>query len=230
MISGYVIEDHAYSPYNHGEPFFQNVHPRRFPEPRKDVADGPLHPAQSLNEHSGIHDGVRGGGSGTEADDGTPKSEGTKFSFPDGRLLAAAAASSSGSVLDDHWAKMQTKLGTQDAEAPPIIALWDLLLLVMRADLYLPSTNRTLVQNEQCVADVETIYKPGTGEQWSTALRMIDSWGKVPDGLLWGNSQAAGSFDECLSTRGGAAAAKPRRQGAGSGGFKGSTAHLLRDR
>ncbi|XP_066939051.1 nose resistant to fluoxetine protein 6-like [Macrobrachium rosenbergii] len=60
---------------------------------------------------------------------------------------------------------------------------------------------------------------------------MIDSWGKVPDGLLWGNSQAAGSFDECLSTRGGGSSEASSTGGGGSGGFKGKYCSIsLRDR
>ncbi|XP_064103240.1 nose resistant to fluoxetine protein 6-like [Macrobrachium nipponense] len=205
--SGYVIEDDPHSPYNHGEPFFQNVHPRGLPDPLEDVADGRrLHPALSLNKHSEIHDGVPEGGSGTGANEGAPKSRQgasplTRFSFPD-RGLQRAAAAASVSILEGHWARMKSKIETQDAEGPPNTDLWDLLLFVMRSDLYLPSTDRTLVQSEQCVRDVETIYKPDTEEQWSTAFRIVDSWGKMPDGLLWGNIQAAGAFDECLSIRG----------------------------
>ncbi|XP_064097742.1 O-acyltransferase like protein-like [Macrobrachium nipponense] len=209
--TSYVLEDQGYNPYTHGALLFQNVRPRGYPDPRKDDKDNKdagqdLHPTGVLEEHSGIHQGLPGGQRGTKGSD---------------KRLGADVMSSLDSILKGHWSNLGSKTGTQGLEVRNNTVLWDLLLFVMRADLYLPSRNRSIVQNEQCVADVEAIYEPQTEDQWTVAFKMIDSWGKLPDGLLWGNSQPLGAFDECLSLRLSNNATTSKAGGVSAGGYKG---------
>ncbi|XP_066945965.1 nose resistant to fluoxetine protein 6-like [Macrobrachium rosenbergii] len=208
--TSYLLEDQGYNPYTHGALLFQNVRPRGYPDPRKDnkdVGQG-LHPTGILEKHSGIRLGSPEGQRGTKGSD---------------KGLRSDVVSSLGSVLKGHWSNLGSKTGTQDSKVPTNIGPWDLLLFVMRADLYLPSRNRTIVKNEQCVEDVKAIYEPQTDEQWSVAFQMIDSWGKVPDGLFGGNTLAPGAFDECVSLRLGTNATISK-----AGGYKGKycTLHL----
>ncbi|KAH8268344.1 hypothetical protein KR026_005458, partial [Drosophila bipectinata] len=51
----------------------------------------------------------------------------------------------------------------------------------------------------QCIYDLVLLAVGiSSGEYW--ALKMLDSWGKFPSGVLTGNSYDLGNFDECLNT------------------------------
>ncbi|KAH8278498.1 hypothetical protein KR018_004098, partial [Drosophila ironensis] len=51
--------------------------------------------------------------------------------------------------------------------------------------------------SKQCAADLAYLIKGlSDGSYW--ALKMIDAWGSVPSGLLYGNFYDLGNFDECL--------------------------------
>ncbi|XP_017110942.1 nose resistant to fluoxetine protein 6 [Drosophila elegans] len=74
----------------------------------------------------------------------------------------------------------------------------NLTILNLAQDLYrdqdtrLPSTD-----DLQCLADLQTLAKDvSTAKVW--ALKMIDSWGTLPSGILYGNLIDLGNFDECL--------------------------------
>ncbi|KAH8337649.1 hypothetical protein KR074_002751 [Drosophila pseudoananassae] len=52
----------------------------------------------------------------------------------------------------------------------------------------------------QCIYDLVLLAVGiSSGEYW--ALKMFDSWGKFPSGILKGNLYELGSFDECLNTK-----------------------------
>ncbi|ALC49557.1 CG10182, partial [Drosophila busckii] len=52
-------------------------------------------------------------------------------------------------------------------------------------------------QDRQCLAEMIAFSAAlKSGSMW--ALRMIDSWGRLPSGLLYGNFRDMGNFDECL--------------------------------
>ncbi|XP_016976447.1 nose resistant to fluoxetine protein 6 [Drosophila rhopaloa] len=56
----------------------------------------------------------------------------------------------------------------------------------------LPSTDA-----RQCLADLQILAKDvSSAKIW--ALKMIDSWGTLPSGILYGNLIDLGNFDECL--------------------------------
>nr|XP_044251479.1 nose resistant to fluoxetine protein 6 [Drosophila takahashii] len=66
--------------------------------------------------------------------------------------------------------------------------------------------NATLKRNSRlankddtlCLKELEALMKGlSSSENW--ALKMMDSWGKIPSGLLTGNTWDLGNFDECLS-------------------------------
>ncbi|XP_071536043.1 nose resistant to fluoxetine protein 6-like isoform X2 [Panulirus ornatus] len=65
------------------------------------------------------------------------------------------------------------------------------------AGYYLPHTGSSS-SSDSCTSDVQVVLMAIMNEErW--ALKMVDSWGKLPDGVLDGNTQAFGSLDECLS-------------------------------
>ncbi|KAH8356381.1 hypothetical protein KR084_009550 [Drosophila pseudotakahashii] len=49
-----------------------------------------------------------------------------------------------------------------------------------------------------CLKELEALMK-GLSSSDNWALKMMDSWGKIPPGLLAGNTWDLGNFDECLS-------------------------------
>ncbi|KAH8347523.1 hypothetical protein KR059_012039 [Drosophila kikkawai] len=49
-----------------------------------------------------------------------------------------------------------------------------------------------------CIQDLAEVIK-GLSSRQRWALKMIDSWGSIPTGLLTGNAFDLGNFDECLS-------------------------------
>ncbi|KAH8247742.1 hypothetical protein KR038_009247 [Drosophila bunnanda] len=54
--------------------------------------------------------------------------------------------------------------------------------------------------DELCHSDMSQFMTAlKTGEVW--ALKMIDSWGSIPSGLLTGNTYDLGNFDECLNIK-----------------------------
>ncbi|XP_071536057.1 nose resistant to fluoxetine protein 6-like [Panulirus ornatus] len=63
------------------------------------------------------------------------------------------------------------------------------------ARYYLPDLDMV---SDPCKSDVRAFYRSFLQKKlW--AAKMVDSWGKLPDGVLDGNMQAFGSLDECLS-------------------------------
>ncbi|KAL7646950.1 UNVERIFIED_CONTAM: hypothetical protein RMT77_002207 [Armadillidium vulgare] len=57
--------------------------------------------------------------------------------------------------------------------------------------------------NEECQIAVRNFLPSIAKEKIdSWALRMADSWGKIPDGLFFGNIHAVGMYEECLETKG----------------------------
>ncbi|KAH8272280.1 hypothetical protein KR044_006721, partial [Drosophila immigrans] len=64
-------------------------------------------------------------------------------------------------------------------------------------DLIAPKLRLPNEQDLRCLAEMAQITQAlRTGQLW--ALRMIDSWGRLPAGLLHGNLRDMGNFDECL--------------------------------
>ncbi|CAL4224715.1 unnamed protein product, partial [Meganyctiphanes norvegica] len=67
---------------------------------------------------------------------------------------------------------------------------------------YLSSVNSNI--SNECRHDVEETLKafslaasaPSKARLWS--LQMVDSWGKLPDGYLYGNSMLPGMMEECM--------------------------------
>ncbi|KAK4316219.1 hypothetical protein Pmani_012596 [Petrolisthes manimaculis] len=73
---------------------------------------------------------------------------------------------------------------------------------------YLPSTNSSIVENAQCRSDVDAFLRVVTDYEllalvikqegsslWP--LKLPDSWGKVPDGIMYGNVLTWGVMEEC---------------------------------
>ncbi|XP_042873772.1 nose resistant to fluoxetine protein 6-like [Penaeus japonicus] len=63
--------------------------------------------------------------------------------------------------------------------------------------IYLPYSENV---NDECKTDVKdkNFYKNlKDGKFW--ALQMVDSWGKLPDGFLFGNLRSTGMYEECLN-------------------------------
>ncbi|XP_017055197.1 nose resistant to fluoxetine protein 6 [Drosophila ficusphila] len=57
--------------------------------------------------------------------------------------------------------------------------------------------NRASAQDLQCLADLQILMKDvATTKVW--ALKMIDSWGSLPSGILTGNLIDLGNYDECM--------------------------------
>ncbi|KAL7744528.1 hypothetical protein ACLKA6_017050 [Drosophila palustris] len=64
-------------------------------------------------------------------------------------------------------------------------------------DLIVPGTRAPNQQDLQCLAEVvELSVGLKSGKIW--ALKMLDSWGRLPAGLLYGNLKDLGNYDECL--------------------------------
>ncbi|EDV46714.1 nose resistant to fluoxetine protein 6 [Drosophila erecta] len=65
-------------------------------------------------------------------------------------------------------------------------------------DLYRDKNIRLPTTDDwRCLADLKTLAKDVSDRKlW--ALRMIDSWGTLPSGILYGNLIDLGNFDECL--------------------------------
>ncbi|XP_068216696.1 nose resistant to fluoxetine protein 6-like [Palaemon carinicauda] len=61
---------------------------------------------------------------------------------------------------------------------------------------YLP--NEKFTNDSECLADLDAIHRM---EDVSEITMLVDSWGKVPDGFLAGNTYVFGSFDECLKVK-----------------------------
>ncbi|KAB7502237.1 hypothetical protein Anas_10566, partial [Armadillidium nasatum] len=67
--------------------------------------------------------------------------------------------------------------------------------------------------NEICQIAVHNFLPSIANEKIdSWALKMADSWGKIPDGLFFGNIHTVGMYEECLETKG---TVKPYRNGTG---------------
>ncbi|XP_030568502.1 nose resistant to fluoxetine protein 6-like [Drosophila novamexicana] len=68
---------------------------------------------------------------------------------------------------------------------------------ITSGDLLIPGTGLPNQQDLRCLAEVATLSQGvQTGSIW--ALRMIDSWGRLPAGILYGNRKDLGNFDECI--------------------------------
>ncbi|XP_042230769.1 uncharacterized protein LOC121872155 [Homarus americanus] len=72
--------------------------------------------------------------------------------------------------------------------------------------IYLPSTNEKIVENKKCRDDVSSILKVFNTpsilsllvlKQHFWPMLLPDSWGKMPDGVLYGNTQPWGMMEEC---------------------------------
>ncbi|XP_039496877.1 nose resistant to fluoxetine protein 6-like isoform X2 [Drosophila santomea] len=59
-------------------------------------------------------------------------------------------------------------------------------------EIRLPTT-----EDLRCLADLQTLANAVSARKF-WALRMIDSWGTLPSGILYGNLVDLGNFDECL--------------------------------
>ncbi|KAH8387903.1 hypothetical protein KR093_010286, partial [Drosophila rubida] len=67
---------------------------------------------------------------------------------------------------------------------------------ITATDLIVPDTRLPSQQDLMCLAEVAQLSQAlRSGQLW--ALRMIDSWGRLPAGLLYGNFRDLGNFDEC---------------------------------
>ncbi|XP_060647040.1 nose resistant to fluoxetine protein 6-like isoform X1 [Drosophila nasuta] len=66
--------------------------------------------------------------------------------------------------------------------------------LDLRLDNRLPSQQDLL-----CLADMAQLMS-GLSSRSYWALRMIDSWGSIPSGILYGNFFDMGNYDECIKT------------------------------
>ncbi|EDX14074.1 GD18369 [Drosophila simulans] len=59
-------------------------------------------------------------------------------------------------------------------------------------------SQKGVTSDTQCLADMKELFAGvKTGSYW--ALKMIDSWGSFPSGLLYGTFYDLGNFDECLN-------------------------------
>ncbi|XP_060663466.1 nose resistant to fluoxetine protein 6-like [Drosophila nasuta] len=77
------------------------------------------------------------------------------------------------------------------------IEFFDYYENITATDLILPGTRLPNLQDLQCLAEVAQLTQAlQSGSLW--ALRMIDSWGRLPAGLLYGNTRDLGNFDECI--------------------------------
>ncbi|XP_068229853.1 nose resistant to fluoxetine protein 6-like isoform X1 [Palaemon carinicauda] len=179
--NGYILDKHSYNPYDHRELHLQDVI---------------LHPASLVEKVSkNPFEDVRKSENSLTSGDKTISSRSSRIQselpIVDNELGVAVF---SGNILKSHWSNLQSKIG----KMPPYTELWQILLSILRVEFYLPSRETSLVQNEQCISDLDVIYSPATKDQWPVAMQMVDSWGKLPDGLFFGNNQAPGAFDECL--------------------------------
>ncbi|XP_047480210.1 uncharacterized protein LOC125032868 [Penaeus chinensis] len=63
--------------------------------------------------------------------------------------------------------------------------------------IYLPYS---LNANEDCKIDLkDSTFYNNLKERKLWALQMVDSWGKLPDGFLFGNLRSTGMYEECLN-------------------------------
>ncbi|XP_026847251.1 nose resistant to fluoxetine protein 6 [Drosophila persimilis] len=106
-----------------------------------------------------------------------------------GLVLVSAEQLKDGDVLQDYQRLTGLRsLGVEFAEHFRNASLTDLDLFQSR----IPSQDDLL-----CLADMAQFMQALTaGKLW--ALRMIDAWGSIPSGLLYGNLVDFGNFDECI--------------------------------
>ncbi|XP_017145314.1 nose resistant to fluoxetine protein 6-like [Drosophila miranda] len=106
-----------------------------------------------------------------------------------GLVLVSAAQLKDGDVLQDYQRLTGLRsLGVEFAEHFRNASLTDLDLFHSR----IPSQDDLL-----CLADMAQFMQALTaGKLW--ALKMIDAWGSIPSGLLYGNIVNFGNFDECI--------------------------------
>ncbi|XP_002137010.2 nose resistant to fluoxetine protein 6-like isoform X2 [Drosophila pseudoobscura] len=109
--------------------------------------------------------------------------------FVCGLVLVSAAQLKDGDVLQDYQRLTGLRsLGVEFAEHFRNASLTDLDLFQSR----IPSQDDLL-----CLEDMAQFMQALTaGKLW--ALRMIDAWGSIPSGLLYGNIVDLGNFDECI--------------------------------
>ncbi|XP_034127392.1 nose resistant to fluoxetine protein 6-like isoform X1 [Drosophila guanche] len=109
--------------------------------------------------------------------------------FVCGLLIVSAAQLKDGDVPQEYLRLMGLRsLGVEFAEHFRNASLSDLDLFQPR----IPSQEDLL-----CLADMaEFMQALTTGKLW--ALNMIDAWGSIPSGLLYGNFYDLGNFDECV--------------------------------
>ncbi|XP_051863890.1 uncharacterized protein LOC127566171 isoform X2 [Drosophila albomicans] len=71
---------------------------------------------------------------------------------------------------------------------------------ITQTDLDLRLDNRLPNQQDLlCLADMAQLMS-GLSSRSYWALRMIDSWGSIPSGILYGNFFDMGNYDECIKT------------------------------
>nr|XP_053653973.1 uncharacterized protein LOC128703372 [Cherax quadricarinatus] len=71
--------------------------------------------------------------------------------------------------------------------------LWESVL-----EFYLPLPER--IDNEDCKKDVrEVLTRLNVANTTEWANKLVDSWGKMPDGFLFGNVHMVGVYEECVS-------------------------------
>ncbi|XP_034127394.1 nose resistant to fluoxetine protein 6-like isoform X3 [Drosophila guanche] len=109
--------------------------------------------------------------------------------FVCGLLIVSAAQLKDGDVPQEYLRLMGLRsLGVEFAEHFRNASLSDLDLFQPR----IPSQEDLL-----CLADMaEFMQALTTGKLW--ALNMIDAWGSIPSGVLFGNQFHFGNFDECV--------------------------------
>ncbi|XP_032296332.1 nose resistant to fluoxetine protein 6 [Drosophila virilis] len=104
-------------------------------------------------------------------------------------LCILAAAGGESLDIDRYQRLMQLR--------PLAVEFIDYYRNITSGDLLIPGTGLPNQQDLQCLAEVATLSQGvQTGSIW--ALRMIDSWGRLPAGMLYGNLKDLGNFDECI--------------------------------
>ncbi|EDW37664.1 GL27108 [Drosophila persimilis] len=113
-------------------------------------------------------------------------------------VSASASASSSVSLEPQHIPMAAGNYVATSRLRRLAVEFLDYYENITLADMSRDQRALPTAQDRECLVDLALLTQDvGSAKMW--ALKMIDSWGSLPSGVLYGNLRDLGNYDECLN-------------------------------